>query len=31
MKKSLGARTLIFPTPVWVIGTYDKNDKPNVR
>ena len=30
MKKSLGARTLIFPTPVWVIGTYDKNDKPNV-
>jgi flavin reductase (DIM6/NTAB) family NADH-FMN oxidoreductase RutF len=30
MKKSLGPRTFIFPTPVWVIGTYDKNDKPNV-
>jgi len=30
MKKSLGARTLILPTPVWVIGTYDKAGKPNV-
>ncbi len=30
MKKSLGARTLAFPTPVWVVGTYDKDDKPNV-
>ena len=30
MKKSLGARTLIFPTPVWVIGTYDSTGKPNV-
>ncbi len=29
MKKSLGAKTLIFPTPVWVIGTYDKEGKPN--
>jgi len=29
MKKSLGARTLAFPTPVWVVGTYDANGKPN--
>lgn len=29
MKKSFGAKTLIFPTPVWLIGTYDKNGKPN--
>jgi flavin reductase (DIM6/NTAB) family NADH-FMN oxidoreductase RutF len=29
MKKSLGAKTLAIPTPVWVIGSYDKNDKPN--
>ncbi len=29
MKKSLGAKTLIFPTPVWVVGTYDKEGKPN--
>lgn len=30
MKKSIGARTLVFPTPVWVVGTYDKEGKPNV-
>ena len=30
MKKSMGARTLVFPTPVWVVGTYDKEGKPNV-
>ena len=29
MKKSLGPRTLAFPTPVWVVGTYDANGKPN--
>jgi flavin reductase (DIM6/NTAB) family NADH-FMN oxidoreductase RutF len=29
MKKSLGARTLAFTTPVWVIGTYDQQGKPN--
>ena len=23
MKKSLGSKTLLYPTPVWVIGTYD--------
>lgn len=30
MKKSLGAQTLIVPTPVWVIGTYDEDGKPNL-
>lgn len=29
MKKSFGAKTLIYPTPVWVIGTYDKTGKAN--
>ena len=29
MKKSLGAKTLVFPTPVWIVGTYDKNGRPN--
>lgn len=29
-KKSLGAKTLACPSPVWVIGTYDGNGKPNV-
>ena len=30
VKKSLGAKTLLLPTPVWVIGSYDKEGKPNV-
>ncbi len=30
MKKSLGAKPLAFPTPVWIVGTYDKEGKPNV-
>jgi flavin reductase (DIM6/NTAB) family NADH-FMN oxidoreductase RutF len=30
MKKSFGAKTLVFPTPVWVVGTYDREGKPNV-
>lgn len=30
MKKSFGATTLIFPTPVWCVGSYDKEGKPNV-
>jgi len=30
MKKSLGAKTLVYPTPVFVVGTYDKEGKPNV-
>jgi flavin reductase (DIM6/NTAB) family NADH-FMN oxidoreductase RutF len=29
MKKSFGANTLIYPTPLWLIGTYDKNGKPD--
>jgi flavin reductase (DIM6/NTAB) family NADH-FMN oxidoreductase RutF len=28
--KSLGARVLAIPTPVWVVGTYDSEGKPNV-
>ncbi len=30
MKRSLGVKTLAFPTPVWVVGTYDNEEKPNV-
>jgi flavin reductase (DIM6/NTAB) family NADH-FMN oxidoreductase RutF len=30
MKKSLGAKTIIYPTPVLVVGTYDTIGKPNV-
>ena len=30
MKKSLGSKPLIFPSPVWCIGSYDANDRPNV-
>ena len=30
MKKSIGAKTLVYPTPVFVVGTYDKTGKPNV-
>ena len=30
MKKSLGPDTLIYPTPTWVVGTYDKEGKPNL-
>jgi flavin reductase (DIM6/NTAB) family NADH-FMN oxidoreductase RutF len=29
MKKSFGAKTLVFPTPVWVVGTYDGEGRPN--
>ena len=30
MKKSLGARTIIYPTPVLIIGTYDSQERPNL-
>jgi flavin reductase (DIM6/NTAB) family NADH-FMN oxidoreductase RutF len=30
MKRSFGAKTLIYPTPVWCVGTYDAENKPNV-
>jgi flavin reductase (DIM6/NTAB) family NADH-FMN oxidoreductase RutF len=29
MKRSLGPATLALPTPVWVIGTYDSEGRPN--
>jgi flavin reductase (DIM6/NTAB) family NADH-FMN oxidoreductase RutF len=29
MKKSFGSKILIFPAPVWIIGTYDKEGIPN--
>ena len=29
MKKSIGAKTIVFPTPVFIVGTYDKAGKPN--
>lgn len=30
MKKSLGARIRALPAPVWVVGSYDEEGKPNV-
>ena len=30
MKKSIGAKTIVYPTPVFIVGTYDKDGKPNV-
>jgi flavin reductase (DIM6/NTAB) family NADH-FMN oxidoreductase RutF len=30
MKRSLGAKTILYPTPVVVVGTYDKQGKPNM-
>ncbi len=30
VKESIGAKTIIYPTPVLVIGTYDEAGKPNV-
>ena len=30
MKISLGAKTLVYPAPVFVVGTYDQAGKPNV-
>ncbi len=29
MKKSFGAKSLIFPMPVWVVATYDETGRPN--
>lgn len=29
MKKSIGAKTIVYPTPVFIIGTYDKYGNPN--
>jgi flavin reductase (DIM6/NTAB) family NADH-FMN oxidoreductase RutF len=30
MKTSLGAKTIVYPTPVFVVGTYDAESRPNV-
>lgn len=30
MKQSLGAKTLLFPTPVLMVGSYDQEGKPNL-
>lgn len=30
MKKSLGKGTHVMPTPVWLVGTYDADGKPNL-
>ncbi len=30
MKKSIGARPAPMPAPVWLVGTYDADDKPNI-
>ncbi len=30
MKKSLGPKALIFPAPIWCVGTYDQEGNPNV-
>jgi flavin reductase (DIM6/NTAB) family NADH-FMN oxidoreductase RutF len=29
MKRSLGAQTLVYPTPVFVVGSYSKDGKPD--
>ncbi len=29
MKRSIGAKTLIYPTPTWIVGSYDAQDRPN--
>jgi flavin reductase (DIM6/NTAB) family NADH-FMN oxidoreductase RutF len=30
LKQSVGAKTMLYPTPVVVVGTYDKQEKPNM-
>ena len=30
MKKSFGSKTIIYPTPVWCVGSYDADEHPNV-
>ena len=30
MKKSIGAHTIAYPNPVWCVGSYDLDGKPNV-
>jgi flavin reductase (DIM6/NTAB) family NADH-FMN oxidoreductase RutF len=28
-KRSIGAKTRIYPTPTWIVGSYDAQGKPN--
>ncbi len=30
MKISIGAKTIVYPTPVFIVGTYDKEGRPNI-
>lgn len=30
MKKSFGAKALVYPAPVWCVGSYDQDERPNV-
>ena len=30
MKKSMGAKVLAMPSPVWVVGTYGEDNTPNI-
>ncbi|MCE5213562.1 MAG: flavin reductase family protein [Methanobacterium sp.] len=30
MKKSIGAKTIIYPTPVLIVGSYDESGEPNI-
>ena len=30
MKRSLGPKTLAIPAPVWLVGTYDADGRPNI-
>lgn len=30
MKKSIGGNTILYPTPVLIVGTYDAEGRPNV-
>ena len=30
MKKSIGPKTIVFPNPVFLVGTYDAEGRPNV-
>jgi flavin reductase (DIM6/NTAB) family NADH-FMN oxidoreductase RutF len=30
MKRSVGPQTLAMPTPVWLVGTYDADGRPNL-
>jgi flavin reductase (DIM6/NTAB) family NADH-FMN oxidoreductase RutF len=30
MKKDMGANLMVYPTPIYLVATYDRNNKPNV-